>query len=49
MKNDFIFSLPLEGGGKGGGEYPDPVPPHLYPLPPRGEEVFWLVKVGRYT
>jgi integrase/recombinase XerD len=28
------------GEGEGGGEYPDPVPPHLNPLPPRGEEVF---------
>ena len=28
------------GEGKGGGECPNRVPPHLYPLPPRGEEVF---------
>ena len=28
------------GEGEGGGECPNRVPPHLYPLPPRGEEVF---------
>ena len=26
--------------GKGGGEPPNRIPPHLNPLPPRGEEVF---------
>ncbi len=28
------------GEVKGGGEYPDLVPPHLSPLPLRGEEIF---------
>jgi hypothetical protein len=30
--------LPLDGGGRGGGEVPRFVPPHLHPLPRRGEE-----------
>jgi hypothetical protein len=30
---------PSMGEGKGGGGYPNPCPPHLYLLPPRGEEV----------
>ncbi len=31
------------GEGKGGGEHPDLVPPHLNPFPQRGEEVFCKV------
>lgn len=34
---------PSMGEGKGGGEHPDLVPPHLNPLPQRGEEVFCKV------
>ncbi len=29
------------GEGEGGGELPRFVPPHLHPLPRRGEEDFW--------
>jgi len=29
------------GEGEGGGECPNRVPPHLYPLPPRGERRYF--------
>jgi len=31
------------GEGQGGGGPPNHIPPHLNPLPPRGEEVFFGV------
>jgi hypothetical protein len=34
---------PSMGEGEGGGECPNRVPPHLYPLLPRGEEVFCMI------
>ena len=30
--------LPLKGEGEGGGERPNRIPPHLYPLPQNGGE-----------
>jgi len=37
-----VSPSPLWGLGGGGGE-PKPLPPHLNPLPPRGEEIFWVI------
>jgi hypothetical protein len=41
MKIDSIYPLPLRGGRERVGVNIQILsPPHLYPLPPRGEEVF---------
>ena len=40
MKIDSHLSPPLDGGGSGWGWTSKPYPPHLNPLPPRGEEAF---------
>jgi len=37
-----VSPSPLRGEGGGEGE-PKPLPPHLNPLPPRGEEIFWVI------
>ena len=42
MKSVSPSPLRGEGGGEGEGE-PKPLPPHLNPLPPRGEEIFWVI------
>jgi len=49
MKIDsHLYPPPSTGEGEGGGGRPDHVPPHLNPLPPRGEEaldgvIFWTI------
>jgi hypothetical protein len=44
MKIDSHLSPPPSmGEGQGGGGPPNHIPPHLNPLPPRGEEVFFGV------
>jgi len=44
MKIDSYLSPPPSmGEGQGGGGPPNRIPPHLNPLPPRGEEVFFGV------
>jgi hypothetical protein len=35
-----------EGEGEGGGGCPDDIPPHLDPLPPRGEEIMGIKEGG---